>query len=206
VLTPQSTGINRLNRTDKDRLLELTGTFPWQPSPTASLTSAVLDQLAVEPEQGITVKAVAEKPYLLKLIDTPGCLDFTTEVLCSSLVDATQGVQVQTLAVLQTARRRKFQIYHWLNLKKWHFKLGYYLAIIIPIMIPLKLVINLAMVYKIYWTLWSLNYPHLCIANPHQPLRAIVFDFWFNYVQGVVSLVSLADGRIQKGITFPPLW
>ncbi|KAI9618132.1 hypothetical protein H4Q26_012476 [Puccinia striiformis f. sp. tritici PST-130] len=125
-----------------DRLLELTRTIPQQPSPTASSSSSghsnpnqlptrnlqVLDQLAVERERGITVKAHVlhipiGKTYLLNLIDTPGHVDFTTEVLRSLsatqgailLVDATQGVQAQTLAVLQAARRRKLTILPVLN-------------------------------------------------------------------------------------------
>ncbi|KAI9628129.1 hypothetical protein KEM48_011807 [Puccinia striiformis f. sp. tritici PST-130] len=220
-----------------DRLLELTRTIPQQPSPTASSSSSghsnpnqlptrnlqVLDQLAVERERGITVKAVAVsmfytsqsgKTYLLNLIDTPGHVDFTTEVLRSLsatqgailLVDATQGVQAQTLAVLQAARRRKLTILPVLN------KLD------LPSAEPEKVALQVgrllsnddahndiikisaktgdgvqdlldALVHK-------LPPP---IADPHQPLRAFVFDSWFDHFQGVVSLVSIADGRIQKG-------
>ncbi|KNZ62937.1 translation factor GUF1, mitochondrial [Puccinia sorghi] len=233
-----------------DRLLELTRTIPREPSPSSSSSSGhsnpnqaptrnqqVLDQLAVERERGITVKAVAVSEgtvlmfpvlkmnsmfytsqsgitYLLNLIDTPGHVDFTTEVLRSLsatqgailLVDATQGVQAQTLAVLQAARRRRLRILPVLN------KLD------LPSAEPEKVASQVAQlliddsgpanILKIS-AKTGRGVDHLLeslvaqlpppVADPDQPLRAFVFDSWFDHFQGVVSLVSIADGRIKKG-------
>lgn len=183
----------------------------------------MLDQLAVERERGITVKAVAVSmfytskagiTYLLNLIDTPGHVDFTTEVLRSLsatqgailLVDATQGVQAQTLAVLQAARRRRLKILPVLN------KLD------LPSAEPEKVASQVARlliddsgpadILKISAKTGK-GVDHLLealvaqlpppVADPDQPLRAFVFDSWFDHFQGVVSLVSIADGRIKKG-------
>ncbi|KAI7961480.1 hypothetical protein MJO28_001969 [Puccinia striiformis f. sp. tritici] len=220
-----------------DRLLELTRTIPQQPSPTASSSSSghsnpnqlptrnlqVLDQLAVERERGITVKAVAVsmfytsqsgKTYLLNLIDTPGHVDFTTEVLRSLsatqgailLVDATQGVQAQTLAVLQAARRRKLTILPVLNKldlpsaepEKVALQVGRLLSNDDAHNDIIKISAKTGDGVQDLLDALVLKLPPP-IADPHQPLRAFVFDSWFDHFQGVVSLVSIADGRIQKG-------
>ncbi|CAG9786202.1 unnamed protein product [Diatraea saccharalis] len=109
-----------------DRLLELTGVI----KPGAE-QSQVLDQLQVERERGITVKAVTaslnytyeNETYLLNLIDTPGHVDFSNEVVRSItacqgvilLVDANEGVQAQTVAVHSLAKRNNLTIIPTLN-------------------------------------------------------------------------------------------
>ncbi|CAG5059663.1 unnamed protein product [Parnassius apollo] len=109
-----------------DRLLELTGVIK------ASAENAqVLDQLQVEKERGITVKAVTaslnytfnNELYLLNLIDTPGHVDFSNEVVRSVtacqgvilLVDANEGIQAQTVAVHSLAKRNNLVIIPTLN-------------------------------------------------------------------------------------------
>ncbi|CAK1596110.1 unnamed protein product [Parnassius mnemosyne] len=109
-----------------DRLLELTGVIK------ASTENAqVLDQLQVEKERGITVKAVTaslnytfkNELYLLNLIDTPGHVDFSNEVVRSVtacqgvilLVDANEGIQAQTVAVHSLAKRNNLIIIPTLN-------------------------------------------------------------------------------------------
>jgi small GTP-binding protein len=161
--------------------------------------------------------------YLLNLIDTPGHVDFTTEVLRSLsatqgailLVDATQGVQAQTLAVLQAARRRKLAILPVLN------KLD------LPSAEPEKVALQVARLLSTTTSAHDQDHQSRPgemikisaktgkgveqlldalvaqlpppIADPARPLRAFVFDSWFDHFQGVVSLVSIADGRIKKG-------
>jgi len=111
-----------------DRLLEMTGTIKMN---SKGLNKQVLDKLKVERDRGITVKAQTasmfyrqkERQYLLNLIDTPGHVDFSWEVSRSMaacqgallLVDASQGVQAQSLSVFHTARERGLKIIPILN-------------------------------------------------------------------------------------------
>lgn len=162
------------------------------------------------------------KTYLLNLIDTPGHVDFTTEVLRSLsvtqgailLIDATQGVQAQTLAVLQAARKRNLKIIPVLN------KLD------LPSADPEKVSNQVRRLIDPHQAPnHSSNDPHPKIlrisaktgdrveelleslvselpcpqADRLKPMRAFVFDSWFDHFQGVVSLISIVEGRIQKG-------
>ena len=109
-----------------DRLLELTGTINKDNN-----NRQVLDKLEVERSRGITVKANSSsmlhnyngKTYLLNLIDTPGHVDFSYEVSRSLgasqgallIVDATQGIQAQTLSVFDLATQRDLKIIPIIN-------------------------------------------------------------------------------------------
>src|SRR3990172_414963 len=100
-----------------DRMLELTGTVER-----SKMKAQLLDQMDIERERGITIKLqpvqMSWKGYELNLIDTPGHVDFTYEVSRSLaavegvvlLVDATQGVQAQTLSNFYLAQKQKLTI------------------------------------------------------------------------------------------------
>lgn len=209
-----------------DRLLELTHTIPLA-LPTSddhdqsqTRNQQVLDQLAVERERGITVKAVAVsmfynspktgQTYLLNLIDTPGHVDFTTEVLRSFsasqgailLVDATQGVQAQTLAVLDAARRRQLSILPVLNKLDLPSAEPEQVAAQVTRLTGREEVIKISAktgqgVERMLEELIDTVPPPS--GDRAHPMRALVFDTWFDHFQGVVSLVALADGRLIKG-------
>src|SRR3989339_233226 len=105
-----------------DRFLELTGTIEKR-----KMKEQILDQMELEQERGITIKLqpvrMRYQGYILNLIDTPGHVDFNYEVSRSLaavegailLVDATQGVQAQTLANFQLAKEQGLTIIPVIN-------------------------------------------------------------------------------------------
>lgn len=213
-----------------DRLLELTGTIPKN-----GLNKQVLDKLKVERDRGITVKSQAvsmvydhtsedtTKRYLLNLIDTPGHVDFAYEVSRSLaacqfallVVDATQGVQAQTIANLRLAQQLKLPLLPVLN------------KIDLPASDPDKCLVQLEELG--IDTLDPLTEPlHIsaktglgvsdvlkAIVERTEPmagardgsiegrdgpgLRALVFDSWYDSFKGVIALVSIKDGAMKKG-------
>src|SRR5581483_4016536 len=102
---------------EADRMLELTGTVEK-----GKMRAQILDQMDIERERGITIKLqpvhMNWKGYTLNLIDTPGHVDFSYEVSRSLaavegvilLVDATQGIQAQTLSNFYLAKKEKLTI------------------------------------------------------------------------------------------------
>lgn len=201
-----------------DRLLELTGTIkPGQ-------NQQVLDKLEVERERGITVKANSSSmvynhnghDYLLNLIDTPGHVDFSYEVsrslgACDGallLVDATQGIQAQTLSVFDLASQRNLKIIPVIN------------KIDLPAAEPENVIEQVALQFDLDMDLAlpisaksGLNVesvlhaiveqipppPASTIPLRQQPLKALLFDSYFDKFRGAVSLIKLESGMVQKG-------
>jgi elongation factor 4 len=198
-----------------DRLLEFTGTLS-----TRVKNEQFLDKLQVEKERGITVKAQSASmvydyngsTYLLNLIDTPGHVDFSYEVsrslyACQGallLVDASQGVQAQTMANFYLAFEQDLTI--------------------IPIINKIDMV-NAAPERV------EQELKHLFDYNPHdilrasgksgigittilqsliertpapegsseEPLKALLFDSWYDDYKGVICLIALKNGILKKG-------
>ncbi len=198
-----------------DRLLEYTGTINERMK-----KAQFLDKLQVEQERGITVKAQTASMfyehngvmYLLNLIDTPGHVDFSYEVsrslyACQGallLVDAGQGVQAQTMANFYLAFDQDLSIIPVIN------------KIDLPTADPDGVVKQLNTLFdfkpdEIVKASAKANIGTSDILNavieriPHPqgntdaPLKALLFDSWFDEYRGVICLIALKDGIIKKG-------
>ena len=198
-----------------DRMLEMTGTIS-----TRQKQEQFLDKLQVERERGITVKAqtaslfyeVDGEIYLLNLIDTPGHVDFSYEVsrslyACQGavlLTDAAQGVQAQTLANFYLAFEQDLTIIPVIN------KID--LANADPKRIAKQMhkmfdVEEKEIIYTSAKSGEGINQLLDTIVKqiPHpkgdsaKPLKALLFDSWFDEYRGVICLIEIIDGHIKKG-------
>ncbi|KAI0341647.1 GTP-binding protein lepa [Trametopsis cervina] len=200
-----------------DRLLELTGTIEKKEK---GVNKQVLDKLKVERERGITVKAQtasmihkhAGKNYLLNLIDTPGHVDFAWEVsrslaACQGallLVDASQGVQAQSLSVYHAAKDRGLTIIPVLN----KIDLPAAQPEIVAAQMQSTFGINPEDVLKIS-AKSGIGIDTVLRAiidripppsgSIDDPLKAFLFDSSYDQYRGVVSLVSIQGGILKKG-------
>ena len=200
-----------------DRILELTGALEGR-----ERVEQVLDDMEVERERGITVKSRSVRlaykaadgvTYMLNLIDTPGHVDFHYEVsrslaACEGallVVDATQGVQAQTVAHVYTAIGNNIEVIPVLN------------KIDLPTADPefakreIEEVIGLDASDSLPVSAKSgIGVPELLEAivarippprgDEASPLQALVFDSWFDSYQGVVSQVRVMNGAIRVGM------
>ena len=198
-----------------DRILELTGTVEKR-----ELKAQHLDSMDLEKERGITIKLNAAqikyKDYLFHLIDTPGHVDFTYEVsrslaACEGallLVDATQGIEAQTLANVYLAMDNDLEIIPIINkvdlpsADPGRVKKEIEEIIGIPaddaIEISAKTGKN---VEKVLESVINLI-PAPNDADDNKPLKALVFDSYFDPYRGVVLLVRIYDGKIKTGDNF----
>ncbi|KAF8921001.1 translation factor GUF1, mitochondrial [Mucidula mucida] len=200
-----------------DRLLELTGTIQKKQK---GKNEQVLDKLKVERERGITVKAQTAsmfhvhngKKHLLNLIDTPGHVDFAWEVSRSMaacqgallLVDASQGVQAQSISVFHIARERGLKIIPVLNkidlpaaqpelmAAQMESTFGIDPADIIKI--SAKTGAGVEEVLKA--VIERIPPPS---GQTTDPVKAFLFDSLYDRYRGVISLISVQGGILRKG-------
>jgi GTP-binding protein LepA len=200
-----------------DRFLELTGALPAR-----EMEAQVLDAMDLERERGITIKAhpvrlhytaKSGERYVLNLIDTPGHVDFSYEVTRSLaacegallLVDASQGVEAQTLANAYLAVENSLDIIPVIN------------KIDLPGAQPeetrrqIEDIIGLDGSGAILASAKvGTGVPEILEAiidrlppprgNPAAPLKALIFDSWYDPYRGVVVVIRVIDGTIRPGM------
>ncbi len=199
-----------------DRLLEATGTVSSR-----EMREQYLDRMDLERERGITIKAQTVRltyraedgnTYTLNLIDTPGHVDFVYEVsrslaACEGallVVDASQGVEAQTLANVYLALENDLEIIPVLN------KIDLPQADPERVKAEIEEIIGLdaseAILASAKEGIGTKEILEAIVkkipppkGEPQGPLRALIFDSWFDPYLGVVVLIRVVDGRIYKG-------
>ena len=198
-----------------DRLLEETNTVAKR-----DLSEQILDSMDIERERGITIKLTPTtmkykyngEEYTLNLIDTPGHVDFTYEVsrslaACEGailIVDATQGVEAQTLANVYLALDNDLEILPVINkidlpsadIEKTEREIEDVIGLPcdnVPA-VSAKCGTNIDSVLKA--VVESFPAP---TGDENKPLRALIFDSYYDNFKGAVCLVRIVDGSVSKG-------
>ncbi|MDH4286961.1 MAG: GTP-binding protein, partial [Gallionella sp.] len=181
----------------------------------------VLDSMDIEKERGITIKAQTAalqykardgQVYNLNLIDTPGHVDFSYEVsrslsACEGallVVDASQGVEAQTVANCYTALDLGVEVVPVLNKmdlpqadpERAKEEIEDVIGIDASDAIPCSAKTGMGVDEILEAIVARIPAPR---GNPDGPLRAMIIDSWFDSYVGVVMLVRVVDGRLHKG-------
>jgi GTP-binding protein LepA len=199
-----------------DRLIQRCGGLEAR-----EMEAQVLDSMDIEKERGITIKAQTAslkykaldgQVYNLNLIDTPGHVDFSYEVsrslsACEGallVVDASQGVEAQTVANCYTALDLGVEVVPVLNkidlpnadLDNARSEIEDVIGIDATDAIPCSAKTGIGIDEILEAIVARIPAPK---GNPDGPLRAMIIDSWFDSYVGVVMLVRVVDGRLAKG-------
>ncbi len=201
-----------------DRILEQTGTVAQR-----DMQAQLLDTMDIERERGITIKSQAVRvdytaddgeAYVLNLIDTPGHVDFTYEVsrslaACEGavlVVDATQGVEAQTVANAMMAMNANLEIIPLINKidlpsaepERVKTEIEDSLAIPADDAVLCSAKTGVGVHDLLEAIVYNIPAPQ---GDPAGPLRALIFDSYFDQYRGVVALIRIVDGEVHKGDT-----
>lgn len=199
-----------------DRFLEITRTIPAR-----EMTEQVLDDMELERERGITIKArsvrmsyrsLKGEEYLLNLIDTPGHVDFSYEVsrslaACEGVllvIDASQGIEAQTLANFYLALEHDLAIIPVIN------KIDLPVADVEKVKAQIEGALGIdpseALLASAKEGIGVREILERVIervpppqGDPQGPLQALIFDSWFDSYQGAVVLIRVFQGEIRTG-------
>jgi GTP-binding protein LepA len=199
-----------------DRILDVTGALSAR-----ERVDQFLDKLELERERGITIKAQSVRlryrakdglDYQFQLIDTPGHVDFNYEVSSSLracegallVVDATQGVEAQTVANAYLATENSLEILPVLN------KVDLPSADVDRAAEQIEEVIGIDCSGALFASgKTGLGVPEILeavvaripppVGDPNAPLRALLFDSWYDSYRGAVVMLRVMDGTLRKG-------
>lgn len=199
-----------------DRILEFTGTISKR-----EMVDQILDTMDIERERGITIKLQAVRinykaedgnDYILNLIDTPGHVDFTYEVSrslaacegCILVVDATQGVEAQTIANIYLAIENNLEIIPVINkidmqnadIEKTKKEIQEILGIDASSAIPVSAKEGIGIKKLIEEIIKKIPQPKGDISAP---LKALIFDSLYDSYKGVIIFIRVFDGQVSKG-------